>query len=99
MRELLSWASGDLVDLGKFPWGNIGAASLVTMFVILLYTGRVISRASYEDVREQRDAFKTAWLESQQLVRELDQRIDANTDALRAVETALSELIHGERQR
>jgi hypothetical protein len=86
------------VELDKIPWGQISSPSLLGFFIILLFTGRLVSRAILEDMREQRDFFKAAWSESQASNGLMEDRLDANTDALRAVELALHAVIEGDRR-
>ena len=41
--------------MAGLPVGDIGAFGLVTMFVLLLFSGRVVPRSVLEDVRRDRD--------------------------------------------
>lgn len=70
------------------PWGNIGAGGLVTFAVLLLLTGRIVTRAVYNDMVAQRDKWETAWKDSQSTIAERDARLDANTEAMRALQQA-----------
>lgn len=87
------------MELDKIPWGDLGAPGLVALFILLMFTGRIISRQQFEDMREQRDFFKQAWQEAMGITQNTDERVDANTDALRAVEQALRAITEGDRRR
>lgn len=80
-------------DMAALSWRDIGATGLVVIVVIMIFTGRLIPRGTYHDMREQRDMFREAWKESQEHLGDQDQRLDANTDALNAVKIALEEII------
>lgn len=80
-------------ELATLPWKDIGSTTLVVIVVLMIFTGRLIPRGTYQDMKEQRDMFREAWKESQEGARDYDQRLDANTDALAAVKSALEEVI------
>lgn len=86
------------MELDKIPWGDLGPPGLIALFILLLFTGKIVTRAALEDMREQRDFFKQAWVESQATVQSMDERVDANTDALRSVEQALRAITEGDRR-
>jgi hypothetical protein len=76
--------------MGAIPWGNLGAGGLVTLFVLLVLTGRIVTRAAYNDMLSQRDKFEQAWKDSQTTIAERDARLDANTEAMRALQQAFT---------
>lgn len=82
-----------MTELATFPWKDIGAGTLVVIVILMIFTGRLIPRGTYSDMQEQRDMFREAWKEGQTRLNDYDQRLDANTDALAAVKTALEEVI------
>lgn len=86
------------MELDKIPWGDIGPSGLVVIVVMLLFTGRLVTRAVFEDMREQRDLFRAAWKEAIDANRAYDERLDTNTDALSAVEAALRAVVEGDRR-
>lgn len=86
------------MDLDKIPWGDIGPSGLVVIVIMLLFTGRLVTRSVYEDMREQRDLFKAAWKEALDANRAYDERLDANTDALSAVGMAMRAVVEGDRR-
>jgi hypothetical protein len=45
-------------DLGG--WGNLTAAALVSIFVMLVFTGRVVTRNVHQDVIKEKEAWHTA---------------------------------------
>lgn len=83
----------EAMELATLPWKDIGATTLVVIVVLMIFTGRLVPRGTYKDMQEQRDMFRESWKESQERLTIYDQRLDANTDALASVETALREVI------
>jgi hypothetical protein len=80
-------------ELAAFPWGDLGPTGLVALFVLLLFTGRVVTRAVYQDMVAQRDKWESAWQASQQALAERDALIDANTEALKTVEASFNSFL------
>jgi hypothetical protein len=88
-----------MLELEKIPWADLGASGLVVLAVLLLLTGRIVTRASYQDVVEQRDKWEQAWKDSQQALAARDAQLDANTEAMRALEQAFNAFMSLRRDR
>jgi Fe-S cluster biosynthesis and repair protein YggX len=76
--------------MAAVPWSDLGAGGLVVLAVLLLLTGRIVTRAVYEDMVRQRDKWETAWQASQRALAERDALIDANTEAMRTLEQSFN---------
>lgn len=76
--------------LAAVPWSDLGAGGLVVLAVLLLLTGRIVTRAVYEDMVRQRDKWEAAWRDSQRALAERDAQLDANTEALKTMEAAFN---------
>lgn len=76
--------------MAAVPWSDFSAAGLVGLFVLLLFTGRIVTRAVYQDMVNQRDKWEAAWKDSQQALADHDKQLDANTEAMRTLEQALN---------
>lgn len=53
-------AGGAVSDLMTWPLGQIGAGALVTLIVLLILTGRLVTRRQLEDTQADRDHWRTA---------------------------------------
>jgi hypothetical protein len=87
---MLDEAHLDESVMASIPWGNVGAGGLVTFAVLLLLTGRIVTRAVYQDMVAQRDKWEAAWRDSQQALAAKDIALDTNTEALKTLEQALN---------
>ena len=76
--------------LAAVPWSDLGAGGLVVLAVLLLLTGRIVTRAVYEDMTRQRDKWEAAWKDSQRALADRDALIDANTEAMRTLEASFN---------
>ena len=44
--------------LTGIPWGSLGPSGLVTMFVVLIFTGRVVTRSVHQEALDDRDRYR-----------------------------------------
>jgi len=74
-------------------WGNLSAAGLLAIVAMLVFTGRLVPRSMYKDMEGQRDRMQELWEKAnQQLLDEYEAKVEANTEALRAVEQTFNAL-------
>lgn len=80
--------------MGAIPWGNISAGGLLGFAILLLLTGRIVTRSVYRDMVTQRDKWEQAWKDSQ-AARDARQeaKLDASTQAMETMEKAFREFI------
>lgn len=67
------------------PISAVGPGALLTLVVILILTGRLIPRRTFQDMRDDRDHWRTAAALSEETKRELASQ---NAELLEAVRTA-----------
>jgi len=75
-------------------WGNLGAAGVLAIVVIGIFTGRLVPRRVYKDMEGQRDKWEGIATRLQEREAELyASRMAANTEALAAVQQSFNTIL------
>jgi hypothetical protein len=72
---------------------NITAGSLLAIGVVMILAGKLVPRSHLDDMRSERDAWKTAALESEKARRETETASWKAVHALSTVEQVLTALV------
>ncbi|MFV2172355.1 hypothetical protein [Actinomadura sp. LOL_011] len=85
--------------MAQVPWQTLVAGGLVMTLIAMvglvvrsILTGRLVPRSAVDDIRADRDKWESAWRLQQETLAAIDDRLDANTEALRLVEQLVQAL-------
>lgn len=70
---------GAVAQVLAWPIGQIGAGALVTIIVLLILTGRLVTRRQLEDVQADRDHWRTAAESWQSMATKLGMSVEGLT--------------------
>lgn len=85
-------------DLLGVPVGQIGAGALVTVIVLLILTGRLVTRRQLEDTQADRDRWHTAADKWQDVASKQGMTIERVLEAVETTNYALREIQAGPRR-
>jgi len=72
-----------LADLANLPWQGLGLGGLVTIAIIYIFTGRLVPKSVYDEMRQSKDKEIERWMQVAQSAEALaDKNADIATIAL-----------------
>lgn len=88
-----------MTSLAQVPWQTLLAGGTVLVLISTLalvfraiLKGSLVPRTAVEDIRADRDKWEAAWRTQQDTLSELDNTLDANTEALRLMQQLVESL-------
>jgi hypothetical protein len=83
-----------VTGLLNWPIGQIGAGALVSIVVLLIFTGRLVTRRQLEDVQADRDHWRTAAEGWQAMATKLGMSTEALTSSVEQLTAASGASTH-----
>ena len=83
-----------MTGLLNWPIGQIGAGALVTLIVLLILSGRLVTRRQLEDVQADRDHWRTAAEGWQAMATKLGMSVEGLTSSVERLTSASDASTH-----